>query len=121
MTDLPALGNWLVGGGVTTVLVALLTGLFGRSARRGDHANRMIEASEKITDRADKRSAAFEAKLEQRDTLLERFRGWGWNVMGLLRQALPHVEQAGDTVLAMRIVAVLDSGPPQADPPRPVA
>lgn len=111
MTGLPAIANILVGSGVTTIVVALIAGFFARPDRRSNYARTLVEASGQLADRADKRSEAFEAKL---DRVTERL----WKFADLLRRALPYVEPANPG-LAARIEAALDSGtgPGAMDPP----
>jgi hypothetical protein len=116
MTDLPAIGNLLVGGGVSTVLVALIMGLFARSTRRGDYAHRIMEASGNFTDRADRRNAALEARLAEKETAIDRLMERLWKFADLMRAAIPVLQAGGHNALAARMQAALDSGTP-ADPP----
>lgn len=120
MTDLPAIANLLVGFGVSSVLVALIGGFFNRSTRKGDYTRALVQASGELADRADKRAEAFEAKLAAKESVVDRCIERVWKLMGLLRQALPYVEEAGNTALAARMVSALEAGTPSADPSGPV-
>ncbi|WP_280246762.1 hypothetical protein [Nocardia abscessus] len=117
MTDLPAIGNLLVGGGVSTVLVALIMGLFARSTRRGDYAHRIIEASGNFTDRADRRNATLEARLAEHETAMDRLKERLWKFANLMRLAIPVLEAAGHNALAQRMQAAIDSWTSSDDAP----
>ncbi|MBF6298201.1 hypothetical protein IU459_11685 [Nocardia amamiensis] len=117
MTSLPAIGNLLVGGGVSTVLVALIVGFFARSTRRSDYARAIVEASGEFADRADRRNEIAEAKLETAYALLDRMRDRLWKFSDLMRAAIPLLQADGHHALARRMQAALDSGMPPPDDP----
>ncbi|MGY4103400.1 hypothetical protein ACW2Q0_28135 [Nocardia sp. R16R-3T] len=121
MTDLGAIANLLVGGGVSGVLVALIGGLFSRSTRRGDAARVLVEASGEFADRADARAERLEIKLAKQESATDRLKERLWKWADLMRQAIPLLRDAGHSALADRMAAALESGTPPPDPPGPAS
>lgn len=111
MSEALTLGNLIVGGGISTVAVALIGAIFGRRLKQADYAKALVATANDITDRADKRAEALEEKVEKLEGRIDRLDDRIVELSELLRVAIPLLQAAGHDMLAADMRAALARRP----------
>ncbi|WP_280224909.1 hypothetical protein [Nocardia farcinica] len=101
MSEALSVGNLLVGGGLSAVLVALIGAVFGRRMRQADYARALVETATDITERADQRAQRLDEKVDQLEAEIDDLKDTVGLLTSLLRTAIPLLQAAGhDTIAA---------------------
>jgi sulfite reductase beta subunit-like hemoprotein len=100
VSDVLTLGNLLVGGGMSAVLVALIGAVFGRRMKQADYARALVETANDLTDRVDERNQRLEEKVEKLELRVGE-------LADLLRAAIPLLLAAGHEAAAAEMRAAL--------------
>ncbi|WP_280389324.1 hypothetical protein [Nocardia wallacei] len=110
MNEALSLGNLLVGGGLSAVVVALIGAVFGRRMRQADYARALVETADKITVRADQRAEVLEAKVGTLETKVDRLDERVDELSGLIREAIPLLAEAGHFEMTQKMRNALVRG-----------
>jgi predicted nucleic acid-binding Zn-ribbon protein len=102
-----SLGNLLVGGGLSAVLVALIGAIFGRRMKQADYTKALVETANDITERADHRAQRLEEKVERLESHIDELDDRIVVLSELLRAAVPLLQAAGYDAIAAEMRAAL--------------
>ncbi len=110
MSDLPALTSFLVGGGFSGVLVALIGVFAQRRMKRADYARALVQASGEFADRVDARNEKLEAKVDALDGKVDQLDSRIDELSGLIREAIPLLAEAGHVAMTQKMRNALIRG-----------
>lgn len=99
--------NILVGGGISTVLIALIGAIFGRRMRQADYARALVETAHDVTERADQRAERLEQKVDKLELEIDDLKDTIGVLTSLLRSAIPLLEAAGHQAIATEMRTAL--------------